>query len=66
MVGNFGLSYEQSKVQMAMWAMMASPLIMSTDLRSIKAEYKYLLQNEHVIAVNQDPLGAQGKRLTRV
>lgn len=59
-IGNFGLSYEQSRVQMAMWAMMASPLIMSTDLRSITAEMKFLLQNKYLIAINQDPLGIQG------
>ncbi|XP_045204113.2 alpha-N-acetylgalactosaminidase-like [Mercenaria mercenaria] len=62
-IGNFGLSYEESKVQMAMWAIWASPLIMSTDLRSISPEAKFLLQNKHLIAINQDPLGIQGKRI---
>lgn len=65
-IGNFGLSYEQSKVQMAMWAIMASPLIISTDLRSIRTEEKFLLQNKHVIAINQDPLGIQGHRIAKV
>lgn len=59
-IGNFGLSYEQSKVQMAMWAMMASPLIMSTDLRNISPEMKAILQNKNLIAINQDPFGLQG------
>ena len=26
-IGNFGLSYEQSRAQMALWAIMASPLL---------------------------------------
>lgn len=65
-IGNYGLSYEESKVQMAMWAMMASPLIMSVDLRDISTENKLLLQNKHLIAINQDSLGVQGKRIAMV
>lgn len=62
-IGNFGLSYEQSKSQMAMWAIFAAPLLMSVDLRTIRSEYKAILQNKAVIGVNQDPLGIQGKRI---
>lgn len=65
-IGNYGLSYEQSKAQMAMWAIFAAPLIMSNDLRSIDAKYEAILQNEDVIAVNQDPLGIQGRRISKV
>ncbi|KAL7982464.1 hypothetical protein Chor_010062 [Crotalus horridus] len=32
-IGNFGLSLEESKSQMALWTIMAAPLFMSTDLR---------------------------------
>ena len=39
-IGNFGLSYDQARVQMAVWAIMAAPLIMSNDLRVIKDEFK--------------------------
>lgn len=56
-IGNFGLSYEQSKTQMALWAILAAPLLMSVDLRSIRPEYKAILQNKKIIAVDQDPLG---------
>ncbi|XP_046394903.1 alpha-N-acetylgalactosaminidase-like isoform X2 [Ischnura elegans] len=62
-IGNYGLSKDQSKAQMALWSVMASPLIMSNDLRSIGAEFKAILQNKKVIAVNQDPLGMQGRRV---
>ena len=51
---------------MALWAIMASPLIMSVDLRTIRAESKALLQNKAAIAINQDPLGKQGKRIVKV
>lgn len=56
-IGNFGLSYEQSKTQFALWAIMAAPLLMSVDLRSIRPEYKAILQNKKIIAVDQDTLG---------
>ncbi|XP_062610228.1 alpha-N-acetylgalactosaminidase-like [Saccostrea cucullata] len=62
-VGNFGLSKEQQKSQMAMWAIMAAPLIMSTDLRNIDPYSKALLQHKGVIAINQDPLGQPGALL---
>jgi len=62
-VGDFGLSYEQSKTQMAMWAIFAAPLLMSVDLRTIKKDYKDILKNRAIIAVNQDPLGIQGRRI---
>jgi len=62
-IGNFGLSYEQSRSQMALWAIMASPLLMSVDLRTIRPEFKAILQNREVIGINQDPLGIQGRRV---
>ena len=65
-IGNFGLSYEQSKAQMALWAALASPLFMSVDLRTIRPEMKAILQNKNVIAINQDALGIQGRRVFKV
>ena len=62
-IGNFGLSYDQSRTQMAIWAIMAAPLIMSTDLRTIKQEFKDILLNKDIIKINQDPLGIQGLRV---
>ncbi|KAK6473656.1 alpha-galactosidase A [Huso huso] len=65
-IGNFGLSWDQQVSQMAMWVIMAAPLLMSNDLRSIDSKSKMLLQNKHLIAINQDPLGRQGYRIGRV
>ncbi|KAJ7384508.1 hypothetical protein OS493_021137 [Desmophyllum pertusum] len=62
-VGDFGLSFEESKAQFAIWSIMASPLIMSTDLRKISPWAKEILQNSEVIAVNQDKLGKMGRRV---
>ncbi|XP_006051910.3 alpha-galactosidase A [Bubalus bubalis] len=59
-IGNFGLSRDQQITQMALWAIMAAPLLMSNDLRHISPEAKALLQDKDVIAINQDRLGKQG------
>lgn len=63
-IGNYGLSYEQSKAQMAIWAIMAAPLIMSVDLRTIEPQFKDILLNKDIISINQDPLGIQGRLVT--
>ena len=65
-IGNYGLSWDQQRVQMALWSIMASPLIMSTDLRSIKPDPKALITNKYAIQINQDPMGIQGRLLTKV
>lgn len=62
-IGNFGLSPEQSKSQFAIWAILASPLFMSNDLRKIAPWAKEILLNTEIIAVNQDKLGKQGRRV---
>ncbi|XP_053182289.1 alpha-N-acetylgalactosaminidase-like [Scomber japonicus] len=64
-IGNFGLSLDQARSQMALWAIMASPLIMSNDLRNLDNSARAILQNKVVIGINQDPLGIQGRRLLK-
>lgn len=51
---------------MALWAIMAAPLLMSNDLRDICPRSKALLQNKLIIAISQDPLGKQGYRTAEV
>jgi alpha-galactosidase len=60
-VGVNGLSDTESRTHFSMWAMLAAPLIAGNDLRSMSATTKETLTNAEVIAVDQDPLGAQGK-----
>lgn len=40
---------------------MLQPLLMSVDLKTMPPQSKEILQNMEVIAVNQDPLGHQGR-----
>ena len=46
-----------------MWSIWSAPLLMSNDLRDIKPEFKAILQNKAVIAINQDKHGKFGKRV---
>lgn len=59
------LTLEQAKIQLSIWSIMASPLIMSNDLRTVPVEYRDILLNKDMIAVNQDPLGQAGKRVSK-
>ena len=60
-IGNFGLSYNQERVQMGMWCMFAAPLLLSNDLRNIRNNSKALILNKRLLAINQDALGIQAK-----
>merc|ERR1712130_203760 len=61
--GNYALTVNQAQVQFGLWAMMAAPLFLSTDLRTMKPDMRAVLQNTAVIAIDQDPLGIQGRRV---
>ncbi|EUB57142.1 Alpha-N-acetylgalactosaminidase [Echinococcus granulosus] len=61
--GNFGLSLDETRVQMGMWAMHATPLILSVDLATMPPDHKEVLQAELVIRVNQDKLGKPADQL---
>ncbi|KAM4882567.1 alpha-N-acetylgalactosaminidase [Thomomys bottae] len=65
LIGNFGLSFEQAQAQMALWTILAAPLFMSTDLRTISPQNIDILQNPLMIKINQDPLGIQGRRIVK-
>jgi alpha-galactosidase len=55
-----GMSGTEAKSQFSMWAILAAPLILGSDPRVLSSETIGMLENENVIAVDQDPLGAQG------
>ncbi len=65
-VGNRGLSYEEQRSQMTMWSIMAAPIMISSDVRSMSNETKELYLNKDMIAINQDSLGVQGHRISDV
>ncbi|HET7563469.1 MAG TPA: glycoside hydrolase family 27 protein [Gemmatimonadaceae bacterium] len=59
-VGNGGMTDDEYRAHMSLWAIMAAPLIAGNDVRTMSAATKAILENPEVIAVDQDSLGAQG------
>ncbi|VDK28957.1 unnamed protein product [Gongylonema pulchrum] len=65
-VGNTEITVDQAKVQMSIWSIWSSPLIMSNDLRMIAPVFREILLNRLVIAIDQDPLGIMGRLVANV
>jgi alpha-galactosidase len=59
-----GMSASQFRSQLSMWAMLAAPLMISDDLTRISSASLAAVQNEEVIAIDQDPRGVQGTLLS--
>ena len=58
-----GFTPTEQASQVSLWAVLASPLIVSFDVRNMPPGCKELVTNPRVIAVHQDKLGKPGKRL---
>jgi alpha-galactosidase len=65
-VGNGGMSEDEYRTHMSLWAMSASPLVMGHDVRKSDAATLRLLTNREVIAVDQDPRGIQGRAVRTI
>jgi alpha-galactosidase len=62
-VGNGGMTSTEYESHFSLWAMLAAPLIAGNDLAAMSADTRRILTNADVIAVDQDPLGMQARRL---
>ena len=62
-VGNNGISLEEARAHFTMWAISAAPLWAGTDLTELTPEYLAIHMNREVIAVDQDPLGDQARKV---
>ncbi len=60
-----GMSYEEDKTHFTMWSMMNSPLLAGNDLRYMTEETIEILTNKEIIALNQDPLVYQARRVIK-
>jgi alpha-galactosidase len=56
-----GLNETEERTQFSLWAMMASPLYLGLDIFLMPQYAKDIVMNKEVIAIDQDPLGLQGK-----
>ena len=70
-VGNGSLTYDENVSHFSLWCMMAAPLMLGNDLRQFVVDgkpdeankYLKILTNKKMIAIDQDKLGRQGKRV---
>jgi alpha-galactosidase len=62
-VGNGGMTDIEYKTHFTLWALMAAPLIAGNDLRNMSETTRDILTAPEVVAINQDELGVQGKRV---
>ncbi|CAD6205443.1 unnamed protein product [Miscanthus lutarioriparius] len=62
-VGNGGMSEAEYRSHFSIWAVAKAPLLIGCDVRSMSQQTKDILSNSEVIAVNQDSLGVQGKKV---
>jgi len=62
-IGNGGMTDAQYRAQFSLWAILAAPLIAGNDLRQMSAATRATLTNREVIAVDQDALGIEGRRV---
>jgi alpha-galactosidase len=64
-VGNGGMTATEYRAHFSFWCLLAAPLIAGNDLKNMTPEIKEILTNKEVIAVNQDPLGMEGRRVKK-
>jgi Alpha galactosidase A/Alpha galactosidase C-terminal beta sandwich domain len=62
-IGMPGLTDEQNRVHMALWAMSGAPLIVGADLTRLSEATRATLTNPAVLAIDQDPLGLQAVKV---
>lgn len=64
--GGPALSLVEQKSQFSLWSILASPLILGSDLRFLTNDTLSIITNTEVIAVNQDPLGYRARLVADV
>ncbi|KAK4841233.1 hypothetical protein QYF36_001162 [Acer negundo] len=62
-VGNGGMKYSEYVVHFSIWAISKAPLLLGCDIRNITNETMQIISNQEVIAINQDQLGVQAKKV---
>ena len=70
-VGNGKLNYEENKSHFTLWCMMAAPLVLGNDLRTLtdgsekSSEILSILTNKSLILIDQDSLVKSAKRISK-
>lgn len=64
-VGNGKLTYDENMSHFALWCMMAAPLVLGNDIRNITKPVLNIITNKDLIAIDQDKLCKQAKRIIK-
>eukprot|EP01018_Ginkgo_biloba_P001006 Gb_38410 [translate_table: standard] len=64
-VGNVNLTPAEARSHFSLWALMKAPLLIGCDVRNMDNETFEILSNRNLIAINQDKLGIQGRKVSR-
>jgi len=62
-IGNRGLTADEEYTHMSLWCLLAAPLLIGCDMSKMSEFVVSLFSNDEVLAVNQDPLGHQARRV---
>ncbi|MGH8160920.1 MAG: ricin-type beta-trefoil lectin domain protein, partial [Gammaproteobacteria bacterium] len=63
--GDGGMSLAETRSQLALWAMMSAPLVLSVDVAKLSPAAIRVLGSKAVIRVDQDPLGRMATLVRR-
>ena len=63
-IGMPGLTDQQNRVHMALWAISGAPLLVGADLTTLTPATLATLTNPAVLAIDQDPLGLQAVKVS--
>lgn len=61
--GEFARDIDANRAHMGMWAMLAAPLMVGTSIPDLDPRLVSILTNPEMIAIDQDPLGRQARRV---
>jgi alpha-galactosidase len=60
-----GMTAAEAQAQLSLWAVAAAPLIIGSDVRSLNQQTIDMLTNRDALAIDQDPMGVQGTRISQ-
>jgi alpha-galactosidase len=64
-ISGAGCTPTEYRTHFALWCMLAAPLMIGCDTRSMDSLTREILTQKELIALDQDPLGKQGYRVSR-
>eukprot|EP00823_Brevimastigomonas_motovehiculus_P007914 TRINITY_DN70_c0_g1_i1.p1 TRINITY_DN70_c0_g1~~TRINITY_DN70_c0_g1_i1.p1 ORF type:complete len:524 (-),score=120.74 TRINITY_DN70_c0_g1_i1:421-1992(-) len=62
-IGNGGMTIAEEEAHMALWSLSKAPLLIGCDVVNARNASLELLKNPEAIAINQDKMGYQGRRV---